>query len=248
MLLQGKNAVITGCLQGIGKATLEIFAQNGANVFACVQKESTEYSEYISTLSEKNNVEIIPVYFDLLDEQAIKNGVSVIQKTKKPIDILVNVAGVAFDALFHMVTMEQLKKTFEINFFSQIYFTQYITKLMLKNPNGGSVVNISSISALDGNPGQLSYSSSKAALIAASKTMSAELAPKGIRVNAIAPGVIDTAMTANLPEEAMNRQMARSDLKRLGLPEEVAGAILYLASDMSKYVTGQVIRVDGGIG
>ncbi|MDR3279824.1 MAG: SDR family oxidoreductase [Synergistaceae bacterium] len=246
-MLKGKNAVITGCLQGIGRATLECFARNGANVFACCQREESAFGAHIAALSEECGVEIIPVYFDLSDEGAIKSGAQAIQKSKKPVDILVNIAGAAFDALFHMITMEQLKRTFEINFFSQIFFTQYITKLMLRQGRG-SVVNISSISALDGNPGQLSYSSSKAALIAATKTLSRELAPKGIRVNAVAPGVIDTAMTADLPEEAMSRLMTKSELKRLGLPEEVAGVILYLASDLSSFVTGQVIRVDGGIG
>ncbi|MCW2482470.1 SDR family NAD(P)-dependent oxidoreductase, partial [Candidatus Symbiopectobacterium sp. NZEC135] len=144
-------------------------------------------------------------------------------------------------------TMEQMKKTFSINFFSQMFFTQYITKMMLRQKKG-SVINVASISALDGNPGQLSYAASKAALIAATKTLSAELAPKGIRVNAVAPGVIQTAMTANLPQEVLRRQMARCELKRLGLPEEVANAILYLASDASSYITGQVVRIDGGIG
>jgi 3-oxoacyl-[acyl-carrier protein] reductase len=247
MLLKDKTAVITGCLQGIGRSTLEIFAQNGADIFACSQRDDEEFSRYISNLSENCRVSITPVCFDLLDEEAVKGGAKLIQKTKKQIDILVNVAGANFDALFHMVTMEQLKKTFSINFFSQILFTQYITRLMLKNGRG-SVINISSISALDGNPGQLSYASSKAALIAATKTLSQELGPKGIRVNAVAPGVIDTAMTAGLPEEAMSRQMSKSELKRRGLPQEVAGVILYLASDMSSFVTGQVIRVDGGIG
>lgn len=128
-----------------------------------------------------------------------------------------------------------------------MYLTQYITKLMLKNKTG-SVINISSISALDGNPGQLSYSASKAAVVAATKTLSSELASSGVRVNAVAPGVIKTEMTENLPEEAIKRLMSKSSLKHLGLPENVAGLILFLASDMSSYITGQVIRVDGGIG
>ena len=247
MLLSGKNAVITGCMQGIGKAALESFARNGANVFACCQREDEAFGAYAESLSSECGVEIIPVYFDLLDEQAIKNGVQAIQKSKKPVDILVNIAGVAIDALFHMVSMDQLKRTFEINFFSQIFFSQYITKLMLRQGKG-SVVNVSSIAALDGNVGQLAYSASKAALIAATKTLSQELAPKGIRVNAVAPGVIDTAMTAGLPEDAMQRLMSRCELRRLGLPEEVADVILYLASDYSSFVTGQIIRVDGGIG
>ncbi|MGR6772602.1 SDR family NAD(P)-dependent oxidoreductase [Pectobacterium brasiliense] len=247
MLLAGKNAVITGCLQGIGRATLEAFAREGANVFACCQTEDAAFNEYLIDLSEKYRVGIIPVYFDFLDEDEIKKGVAVIQKSKKPIDILVNVAGITLDAFFHMITMEQMKKTFAVNFFSQMFFTQYITKLMLRQKKG-SVINVSSISALDGNPGQLSYSASKAALIAATKTLSAELAPQGIRVNAVAPGVIQTAMTANLPQEVVDRQMARCELKRLGLPEEVAKAILYLASDASSYITGQVVRIDGGMG
>ncbi|RUS02451.1 SDR family NAD(P)-dependent oxidoreductase [Pectobacterium polaris] len=247
MLLAGKNAVITGCLQGIGRATLEAFAREGANVFACCQTEDSAFNDYLFDLSEKYRVEVIPVYFDFLDEDEIKKGVAVIQKSKKPIDVLVNVAGVTLDAFFHMITMEQMKKTFAVNFFSQMFFTQYITKLMLRQKKG-SVINVSSISALDGNPGQLSYSASKAALIAATKTLSAELAPQGIRVNAVAPGVIQTAMTANLPQEVVDRQMARCELKRLGLPEEVAKAILYLASDASSYITGQVVRIDGGMG
>jgi 3-oxoacyl-[acyl-carrier protein] reductase len=247
MLLSRKNAVITGCLQGIGRAAMEVFARNGADIFACCQSEDDKFVRDIAELSEKHGVEIRPVYFDLLDEGAVKEAAVTIQKSKSPVDILVNIAGVALDANFHMITMEQMKKTFSINFFSQILFTQYITRLMLRHGRG-SVINVSSISALDGNPGQLSYASSKAAMIAATKTMSQELAPKGVRVNAIAPGVIKTAMTANLPEEAISRQMFRSDLNRLGLPEEVANVMLYLASDLSSYVTGQVIRVDGGIG
>lgn len=247
MLLGGKTAVVTGCLQGIGKATMECFAEHGADVFACCQAEDAGFAAHIASLSERHRVEIMPVYFDFADEEAVKKAAIAIQKARKPIDILVNVAGIARDAFFHMITMEQLKETFAINFFSQILFTQYITKLILRN-GGGSVINVSSISAMDGNPGQLSYSSSKAALIAATKTLSAELAPQGIRVNAVAPGVIKTAMTENLPESVLERQLSRSELKRFGLPAEVSGVMLYLASDLSSFVTGQVIRVDGGIG
>ncbi|MEL4888676.1 SDR family oxidoreductase [Pectobacterium betavasculorum] len=246
MLLTGKNAVITGCLQGIGKATLEAFAREGANIFACSQTEDPIFIQSITELSEKYLVNIVPVYFDLLDDEAIKQGAVLIQKSKKPIDILVNVAGVTQDAFFPMITQEQMKKTFAINFFSQMYFTQFITKLMLRNKKG-SIVNISSISALEGNPGQLAYGASKAAMIAATKTLSAELAAQGIRVNAVAPGVIDTAMTSGLPQSVMDRQLARCSLERLGSTQEVANVILYLASDAASYVTGQVLRIDGGM-
>jgi len=246
-MLSGKTAVITGCLQGIGRSTMDMFAENGANVFACCQSANDDFSRHIEELSRKNDVRIIPIYFDMLDEAAIKQGVRDIQKSKMNVDVLVNIAGANIDALFHMVTMDQLRKTFEINFFSQILFTQYITRLMLKQGKG-SVINVSSISAIDGNIGQLSYSASKGAIISATKTMAQELGPKGIRVNAIAPGVIQTAMTAGLPHEALTRLLSRSNLDRVGLPSEVANVIMYLASDMSSFVTGQIIRIDGGIG
>ncbi len=247
MLLEEKTAVITGCLQGIGRATLDLFAENGADVFACCQTETDEFSKHIVFLQEQFGIEIIPIYFDFSDENTIKKAARDIQQRKKRIDVLVNIAGMSKDALFEMVTMEQLRKIFDINFFSQIMFTQYIVKIMMKHGEG-SIINMSSISALDGNPGQLAYTSCKASWIAATKTMSAELGPKGIRVNAIAPGVIATAMQENLPAEALDRQMAKSNIKRMGLPSEVASAIMYLASDLSSFVTGQTIRVDGGIG
>lgn len=247
MLLKGKIAVITGCMQGIGRATLDLFAKEGADIFACCQIETEEFSQHINKLKKQFNVEITPVYFDLSDDNGIKEAAKTIMQTKKPINTLVNIAGMTKDALFQMVTKEQLLQVFNINFFSQIVFTQYMVKLMLKY-GGGSIINISSISALDGNPGQLTYGASKAAWISATKTMSAELGPQGIRVNAIAPGLIATVMTENLPQEAISRWMSKSSTKRLGLADEVAKAIVYLASDLSSFVTGEIIRVDGGIG
>ena len=210
MILKGKTAVITGCLQGIGRATLDVFAQNGANIFACCQYEADEFIDHVKNLSNEYGVEIIPIYFDLMDDASIKQAAREIQKSKKAIDILVNIAGMTKDALFQMVTMDQMKMVFQINYFSQILFSQYMIKLMLKN-GSGSIINTSSISALDGNSGQLVYASSKAAIIAATKTMSAEFAPKGIRVNAIAPGIIDTAMTAIVPKEDIDRLMSKSN-------------------------------------
>jgi 3-oxoacyl-[acyl-carrier protein] reductase len=247
MLLKGKTAVITGCLQGIGKSTLNIFAENGANIFACAYKRTEEFENNIEELSAKYHVDIIPIYFDMSDNDAIKQAAKDIQKTKCAINILVNVAGITRDAIFHMVTADQLQETFQVNFFSHIIFSQYITKLMLKS-GSGSVVFTSSISAIDGNYGQLAYASSKAAIIAAVKTISQELAPKGIRVNAIAPGVIKTPMTDVLTEDIITQKLIKSKLGRIGTPEEVANLILYLVSGQSAYITGQTIRVDGGIG
>ena len=246
-MLTGKNAVITGTLQGIGKATLEFFASNGANVWACAQRQDDAFEAYCKGLAAKYGVWVKPVYFDLTDADAIKAAVKTIQSDKQPVDALVNIAGMARDAIFHMVSMETMKLVFEVNFFSQIQFSQYITKLMLRNPNPSSVVFVSSISAIDGNAGQLAYGSSKAALIGAMKTMSKELASKGIRVNAIAPGVIDTDMNKVVPQEVINEKIKTMDIKRLGKPSEVASTIAFLCSDLSRHITGQTIRIDGGI-
>lgn len=247
MLLQGKTAVVTGCIQGIGRETLDLFAAHGANVFACAQSATDEFSVHCAELAAKHGVKVLPLYFDLLDEGSIKQAAIDILKAGMPVDALVNVAGVNIDALFHMVTMEQLRLTFQINVFSQIVLTQYITRIMLRQ-NKGSVINIASITGIDGNPGQLAYAASKAAVIAATKTMASELGPRGIRVNAVAPGVIATAMTAAVQGDSLSKVLARSKIQRMGKPEEVANVCLYLASDMSSFVTGQVIRVDGGIG
>ena len=246
-MLTGKNAVITGTLQGIGKATLEFFASNGANVWACAQRQDDAFEAYCKGLAAKYGVWVKPVYFDLTDADAIKAAVKTIQSDKQPVDALVNIAGMARDAIFHMVSMETMKLVFEVNFFSQIQFSQYITKLMLRNPNPSSVVFVSSISAIDGNAGQLAYGSSKAALIGAMKTMSKELASKGIRVNAIAPGVIDTDMNKVVPQEVIDEKIKTMDIKRLGKPSEVASTIAFLCSDLSRHITGQTIRIDGGI-
>lgn len=247
MVLQGKNAVITGCLKGIGRSTLELFAKNNANIWACSQNKDDEFENYCQDLASQCDVRITPVYFDLLNPDEMKEAVHFIRSSKEEIDILVNIAGMTHDSLFHMTSMEQMKKVFEVNFFSQILLTQYITKQMVRQKSG-SVINVSSISAIDGNPGQISYTASKAAIIGATKTLSSELASSGIRVNAIAPGLIKTDMTVNLPQDVIDRLMMKSDVKHMGLPEEVAEVIVFLASDMASYITGQIIRVDGGIG
>ena len=246
MLLSEKNAVITGCLKGIGRKTLEVFVAQGANVWACAQHSDPEFEAFCQQLSSQSGRWIKPVYFDLTDTDAIKAGLRSIQMDKQPVDALVNVAGYTKDALIHMTSMEQLKQIFEINFFSQIVITQFLTKLMMRQKKG-SVINVASISGIDGNAGQLSYSASKAALIGATRTMSRELAEHGVRVNAIAPGVIDTDMNAVVPKDVLASRVAQASLGRLGSGEEVAGTIAFLASDLSAYMTGQVVRIDGGM-
>ena len=246
MLLYGKNTIVTGCLRGIGKKTLEIFAEQGANVWACAQHPDEQFEIFCADLAQRTGTWVSPIYFDLTDSEAIKAGLQTIFADKKAVDVLVNVAGFTKDAIFNMVSMEQLKLIFEVNYFSQIFISQYITKIMVRQKRG-SIINIASISGLDGSHGQLAYSSSKAALIGATRTMSRELAKQGIRVNAIAPGIIDTDMNSLVPESIISSHIKSMSIQRMGTSDEVANAILFLASDLSSYMTGQIIRVDGGM-
>lgn len=246
-MLAGKNIVVTGCLQGIGKETLRMFAQNGANVFACSYKQEEAFEIFCSELANKNGVQIIPVYFDMFDNASIKEAVKVIQKSKMEIHGLVNIAGINRDAFFNMITYQDMVDTFQVNVFSQIILSQYIVKLMQRKQTIGSIVFTSSVTAMDGNEGQVTYGASKAALIGAMKSMALELGKTGIRVNAIAPGVIKTPMTDKLEDSVIEKKIKTMDIPRLGEASEVAELYLYLMSDLSSHVSGQVIRVDGGI-
>lgn len=246
-MLTGKNIVVTGCLQGIGKETLITFAQNGANVFACAYKYSDEFENFCKKLGEENGAQIIPVYFDMMDNASIKEAVKTIQKAKMDIHGLVNIAGINRDAYFNMITYQDMIDTFQVNFYSQIVLSQYIVKLMQRYKTNGSIAFTSSITALDGNAGQVIYGASKAALIGAMRSMALELGGSGIRVNAVCPGVIKTPMTEALAEEVIAKKEKTMELPRLGEAREVANVFMYLMSDLSTHVSGQTIRVDGGI-
>jgi 3-oxoacyl-[acyl-carrier protein] reductase len=247
LLLNNKNTIITGCNRGIGKEIVRVFAENGANIWACVRKESKPFSEYINSLEKKHSVNINPVYIDLNDEEQIKNGVKVIKNNKETVDILVNNAGAIFTALFQMTSMKKLKEMFEINYFSQMFFTQYISRIMMRQ-KFGSIINLSSSAAIEGNEGRTGYASAKAAIIASTKVLSKELAPYNIRVNAVAPGLTQTEMMeSSTPKDALKQTLNRICMKRVGQPEEIANAVLFLASDLSSYMTSQILRVDGGM-
>ena len=247
MLLKDKTAVITGCNRGIGKEILETFSENGATVFACVRNIDEEFKSLLNELTKKFNNQIIPIQFDLNDERKIKEAVNNILALNKPIDILVNNAATIHTAIFQMTSIKKLKEVFDVNFFSQTIFTQYILKSMIKNKKG-SIVYISSSSALDGNEGRSAYSSAKAAIIAHAKVLSRELGVHNIRVNSIAPGLTNTdMMKQNHKDEIVNEMVSRISLRRIANPEEIANVVLLLSSDLTSYITGQVIRVDGGM-
>lgn len=244
-LLTGKAALVTGSNRGIGKAVLEAFVQNGAKVWACARKESAEFQSLLDELRRKYAADISPLYFDLSDESAIEEALAPLVLRKERIDILVNNAGIAQGGLFRMSSVAKIRELFNINFFSQLLITQYIVKLMIRQ-NSGSIINMGSIAGIDGDPGYVSYGSCKAAFMFATKTISKELARHNIRVNAVAPGLTDTDMADLMEEKARAGMIADSAMQRLATPEEVAGTVLFLASDLSAFVNGQVIRVDGG--
>ena len=247
MLLKNKTAVVTGCNRGIGKKILEVFSANGATVFACVRNIDEEFKSFLNELKQKFNNKIIPIQFDLNDEKKIKEAANSILTSNKSIDILVNNAATIHTSIFQMTSVKKLKELFEVNFFSQTIFTQYILKSMIKNKRG-SIVYISSSSALDGNEGRSAYSSAKAAMIAQAKVLSRELGVHNIRVNSIAPGLTNTdMMKKNHQEEIVNEIVSRISLRRIANPEEIANVVLLLSSNLTSYITGQVIRVDGGM-
>ena len=247
MLLPNKTAVITGCKKGIGKALLEEFSKNGANIFACVRKVDDEFQSNIKKIQDKNKNEIYPVEIDLSNEQNVIEGAKEILAKKIPIDILINNAGVVFSSIFQMTSSSKYKEIFDINFHSQILLTQFIIKAMIKNKNG-NIVFISSSSGIDGNEGRSAYVASKAAIIGQAKVLSKEVGRFNIKVNTIAPGLTNTDMMRNnTPEKMTNEIVSKLSLGRVAEPKEIANVALFLCSELSDYITGQVIRVDGGM-
>ena len=175
-------------------------------------------------------------------EQAAK----LIMSDKIPVDILVNNAGAISTAPFQMTASDAINQQYELNCLSHIVFTQFMVRNMSRQKKG-SIVNISSSAAIDGNEGRLAYATSKGALLSATKVMARELSTHGIRVNSIAPGLTDTdMMISSTREDALHDTLKQTIMKRVGAPEEIADAVLFLASDMSSYITGQILRVDGG--
>lgn len=246
-LLKGKIAVLTGSNRGIGKAILEVFAKNGANIWACARKPDDKFIDNVADLIKKTGVSIRPVYFDLTDVEQVKAGAKTIISAKQPVDVLVNNAGIIHTALFQMTSIGKMKEVFEVNFFNQMLLTQYIVRVMIRQKSG-SIINISSSAAIECNEGRAVYAASKAALITSTKVMAKELAAYNISVNAIAPGLIDTdMMRENTPQGALESTLQRICMKRVGEPEEIASVVLFLSSDLSSYMTGQVLRVDGGM-
>lgn len=245
-ILENKNILITGTRRGMGRAMLEVFAANGANIWAHARKETEEFQEECAELAEKYGVQIWPCCFELTDYVAMKEAVKDIRNYKLPIDGLVNNAGVTYNALFQMSNIKEVRNQMEVNFFAPYQLTQYVVKMMVRAKNG-SIVNIASSAGLDGNSGKTAYGASKAALITMTKSIAEELGSVGIRANCIAPGITDTEMLQTMPEYVVEDVKNSVDLKRVGKPLDIANMAAFLSSDLSSYITGQVLRVDGGM-
>lgn len=243
--LDGKVALITGASRGIGKEAAILLAKLGAIVVLNARSESN-LQETARIIKEECNQEPILLAYDVSNYAEVRNAFLFIQKNFKRLDILVNNAGILDDALLGMVTEKQVTETMQVNTHAVIYHMQLASRLMSRRKEG-TIINVSSIIGTLGNEGQVVYAASKSAVIGATKSAAKELAPINIRVNAIAPGFIDTDMTKSLPIEKYELRLNNIKMKRAGKPEEVANVILFLASDLSSYVTGQVIGVDGGM-
>ena len=246
-MLKNKLAVITGCNRGIGLKTMEIFSENGADIFACVRNIDKKFLEKIEFLQSNYKNKIFPVEFNLEDKTTISSAIKKINSNEKNINIKVNNAGIVHSKLFQLTKMEEIYSTFEINFFNQIYFTQGLIRNISKSKNG-SIIFLSSSAATDGNIGRSSYSSSKAALVSFAKVLSRELGSQKVRVNSISPGLTNTdMMLSSTSKEYLKNIVNEIPLKKIADTIDIAKLILYLASDLSEYVTGQDLRMDGGL-
>lgn len=242
-LLDGKVALVTGAGRGIGKKIVERFAEEGATVYANVRTKGN-FDKFALETSMRCEVKIIPLYFDVKDVAFAKSAIMRIKKEQGHLDILVNNAGIMRDNVIGMIGEQLIQDVFAVNVFSVINMMQLANKLMSRQ-RFGSIINISSIVGIEGAAGQIVYSASKGAVASLTKSAAKELAPLGIRVNAVAPGLIDTDLLQAIGNEKIKENLQHIRMGRLGNTLDVANVILFLASDLSAYVTGEIIGVDG---
>lgn len=243
---ENKWYLVTGGNRGIGWATAQVLAREGANLILTSRVPSEIWLDRCESLAERSNVRIVPLTLDLESSESIKNLI-VDAKNIAQIDGLVNNAGITYNALFQMSQQEEMERIFRTNFFGLVQLTQGIVRLMARK-RAGSIVNMSSSAAFEGNRGRSIYGASKAAVVTLTKSMARELGPLGIRVNAVAPGITSTDMvTESMTEEVIQQVTEATLLGRIGRPEEIAESVSFLLSDASSYISGIVLKVDGGL-
>ncbi|WP_314596033.1 3-oxoacyl-[acyl-carrier-protein] reductase [uncultured Selenomonas sp.] len=245
MLLDGKTALVTGASRGIGRAIALCLAAEGARV-AINYAGNVRAAEEVKTAIEAAGGTAILCQADIADSSAVEAMVANVVKEFGTIDILVNNAGITRDALLMRMKDEDFTKVLNTNLKGVFYCTKAVSKLMMKK-RSGRIVNMASVVGLVGNAGQTNYAAAKAGVIGFSKSAAKELASRGITVNVVAPGFIGTDMTAGLPESVKEKMLTDIPLGRMGEAEDVANAVLFLASDQASYITGQVVNVDGGM-
>ena len=245
MLLDGKTALVTGASRGIGRAIALCLAAEGARV-AINYAGNVKAAEEVKASVEAAGGTAILCQADIADSAAVEAMIADVVKEFGAIDILVNNAGITRDTLLMRMKDEDFAKVLDTNLKGVFYCTKAVAKLMMKK-RSGRIVNMASVVGLVGNAGQTNYAAAKAGVIGFSKSAAKELASRGITVNVVAPGFIGTDMTAGLPESVKEKMLTDIPLGRMGEPEDVASAVLFLASDQASYITGQVVNVDGGM-
>jgi 3-oxoacyl-[acyl-carrier protein] reductase len=244
MRLEGKVALVTGAARGIGKSIAFVFAQEGASLAIC-DVDANLINETVGELSKfKTKVEGFVV--DVTNFNQSSETINKILDKFNKIDILVNNAGITRDNLFLRMSEEEWDKVIAVNLKGTFNFTKALTRQFLKQ-RSGKIVNIASIIGIMGNAGQANYAASKAGIIGLTKALAREFGSRNINVNAVAPGFIETDMTAKLPEEVKAKMLTQIPLARFGKPEDVANLCLFLASEDSSYITGQAFIIDGGM-
>lgn len=239
------NVIITGSNRGIGKAMVEAFAASGSNIWACARKSTPEHEAWLKETAEKASVWIKPVYFELTDKDALNAGLQSIIDEGQSIDVLVNNAGISTVGLLSMSKVEDIENLFVVNYFAMLRIIQKVSKRMARQKKG-VIINMGSNAGIDPQPGKIAYGSSKAAVMMMTKCLAKELGPMGIRVNAIAPGPVETEMIHQYKDDVLKNLASESALRRLGTTDEIAQVALFLASDQASYINGEIIKVDGG--
>ena len=244
-LLEGKNALITGASRGIGKGIAEVFAKHGANI-AFTYNSSTEAANRLENELQEIGVRAKGYKSNAANFEEAQELVKEVAAEFGAIDVVVNNAGITKDNLLMRMTEADFDKVIEVNLKSVFNMTKAIQRIMLKQRKG-SIINMSSVVGVKGNAGQANYAASKAGIIGFSKSMALELGSRNVRTNVIAPGFIETEMTEKLDDKIVEGWRDAIPLKRGGTPEDIANTCVFLASDMSAYITGQVIHVNGGM-